>query len=90
MSLRDWLDQFLQFNDREALAGVGKINKNTTDEKRSINTFSLRAAETEGEKDIPSLLQWKTDPQQLASMPRSPQAKSFGGTIGGTNQNPTR
>ncbi|CAI2160002.1 Uncharacterised protein [Serratia fonticola] len=49
-----------------------------------------RLKEAEGEKDIAGLLQWKTDTNKYPYTPGTPQAKLFGGTIGGTNQNPTR
>lgn len=46
--------------------------------------------EAGGEKDI--LVYSSGEPTSISNphTPRSPQAKSFGGTIGGTNQNPTR
>jgi len=67
--LRDWqekLDQFLQFNDREVLEGAGKISKKMADEKAQAEYVQFaeqqrRLKEADGERDIASLLQWKTD-----------------------------
>lgn len=67
--LRDWqdkLDQFLQFNDREVLQGAGKISKKTAEEKAQAEYIQFaeqrrRLKETEGERDIASLLQWKKE-----------------------------
>ncbi|VEA61176.1 Virulence protein [Serratia plymuthica] len=67
--LRDWqdkLDQFLQFNDRDVLQGAGTVSKKLADEKAQAEYVQYaeqqrRLKEAEGEKDIVSLLQWKTD-----------------------------
>lgn len=67
--LSDWqvkLDQFLQFNDRDVLQGAGTVSKKTADEKAQAEYIQFaeqqrRLKEAEGEKDIVSLLQWKTD-----------------------------
>ncbi|MGB8667955.1 MAG: RhuM family protein [Serratia inhibens] len=67
--LSDWqvkLDQFLQFNDRDLLQGAGTVSKKTADEKAQAEYIQFaeqqrRLKEAEGEKDIVSLLQWKTD-----------------------------
>lgn len=66
--LRDWqekLDQFLQFNDREVLQGAGTVSKKMADEQAQAEYAQFaeqhrRLKEAEGEKDIASLLQWKT------------------------------
>jgi hypothetical protein len=64
--LRDWqskLDQFLQFNDREVLAGPGMIGKKAADEKACSEYVEFEKKqrllkEAEGEKDIASLIKW--------------------------------
>lgn len=64
--LRDWqtkLDQFLQFNDRDVLEGVGKISKKAADEKACSEYIEFEKKqrllkEAEGEKDIVGLLKW--------------------------------
>ncbi|EJG5925293.1 virulence RhuM family protein [Salmonella enterica] len=70
--LRDWqdkLDQFLQFNDREILQGAGKVSKKMADEKAQAEYSQFAEQqrslkEAKGEKDIASLLQWKTEPKK--------------------------
>ncbi|WP_336778563.1 virulence RhuM family protein [Pantoea sp. USHLN256] len=65
--LRDWqskLDQFLQFNDRDVLQGAGSISKRMADEKAQAEYGEFaeqqrRLKESEGEKNIASLLQWQ-------------------------------
>lgn len=64
--LRDWqskLDQFLEFNDREVLAGAGMLSKKAADEKACSEYVEFEKKqrllkEAEGEKDIASLLKW--------------------------------
>lgn len=66
--LRDWqakLDQFLQFNVRDVLQGAGTVSKKTADAKAQAEYVQFaekqrRLKEAEREKDIASLLQWKT------------------------------
>lgn len=66
--LSDWqekLDQFLQFNERDVLQGAGTVSKKTADEKAQAEYVQFaeqqrRLKEAEGEKNIASLLQWKT------------------------------
>ncbi|ENM3939020.1 virulence RhuM family protein [Vibrio cholerae] len=65
--LKDWqekLDQFLQFNDRDVLAGAGQISKQQADEKAAAEyarfadqRWSLK--EQQGEQDIAELLSWQ-------------------------------
>ncbi|EJL81635.1 virulence RhuM family protein [Pantoea sp. GM01] len=65
--LRDWqskLDQFLQFNDRDVLQGARSISKKMADEKAQAEYGEFaeqqrRLKESEGEKNIASLLQWQ-------------------------------
>ncbi|OZB43570.1 MAG: hydroxyacid dehydrogenase [Alishewanella sp. 34-51-39] len=65
--LKDWqekLDQFLQFNDRDVLAGAGQISKQQADEKAAAEyarfadqRWSIK--EQQGEQDIAELLSWQ-------------------------------
>lgn len=65
--LKDWqekLDQFLQFNDRDVLAGAGQISKQQADEKASAEYTHFaeqrrQLKEQSGERDIAELLQWQ-------------------------------
>lgn len=65
--LKDWqekLDQFLQFNDRDVLAGAGQVSKRQADEKASTEYMRFaeqrrQLKEQAGEQDIAELLQWQ-------------------------------
>lgn len=65
--LRDWqekLDQFLQFNDRDVLAGAGQVSKRQADEKAFAEYTRFaeqrrQLKEQTGEQDIAELLQWQ-------------------------------
>lgn len=65
--LHDWqtkLDQFLQFNERNVLAGSGQISKKQADEKASAEYERFaekrrQLKESQGEQDISSLLNWQ-------------------------------
>lgn len=65
--LHDWqakLDQFLQFNDRDVLAGAGQVSKQQADAKASAEYERFaeqrrQLKEHAGEHDIAELLHWQ-------------------------------
>lgn len=65
--LKDWqqkLDQFLQFNDRDVLAGAGQISKQQADEKAAAEYARFAEQrrslkERAGEDHLNELLQWQ-------------------------------